>query len=372
MIWILIGGLLTFLILQSVLLKSGWRRGLEVSVKYTDPYVYEGDKSKLQEVVVNRKWLPVSALEVSMAMSRNLLFEGDAGENTIKTDQTYKRDVFSFLFQEKIIRSLDFVATRRGYYEITEIDLNAYDYLFRNCGFAMVPQLTQMYVYPAQVDTRRLNLLCTAISGMLAVNNQLFPDPFEFSGIREYEPTDPMSKINWKSSARQGKLMVNQFDSTTNLDPVLIFDIEDSRILKQEELVEETIRIVSSLAARMLEKRMPLRIVSNTELNEAFAPGGGKIPKINQMLSCVTSNDRTGLEMLTELSEDLGKMDAGTGSERVFIFVSKNNHEEIVESIRKMAGVTTPFLWVLPRFSYEEDWQPEIPYVRVINWEVKV
>lgn len=371
MIWILIAGLLLFLVLQTLVFRIGWQKGLTVSVKFLDTYVYEGDSSKLQETVVNRKWLPISALEVSMAMSRNLQFAGEAAENTINTDQSYKRDLFSFLFHEKITRTLDFVATKRGHYTISEVDLNVYDYLYRSAGFAMLPQNTELYVYPAQVDTRRLNIVCTAISGMLPVNNALFPDPFEFSGIREYVPTDPMNRINWKSTARQGKWMVNQFDSTTNYDPILVLDLEDAGIWRQEKLIEESIRIVSSLAARFLTKRMPLQLVSNAGIWESFAAGSGQITQINRMLACVGEARQTGIALLAELEPELMQTKSA-GNGRICILVSKNNRPELIERVGVMANAATPFLWIFPRMSNEEEWQPNLAHVRVLNWEVKV
>ena len=67
-----------------------------------------------------------------------------------------------------------------------------------------------MYVYPRQVDTARIQMICRAVSGMVLSRNRLYEDPFEFSGIRDYRKEDPMNRINWKSSARMGDLMVNQ------------------------------------------------------------------------------------------------------------------------------------------------------------------
>ena len=245
MYWILLLGLALAWGLQSFLIHQLWRNGLEVELSFRDRYIYEGDTSVLREIVVNDKWLPLPALEVRIAMSSSLGFTGAAAENSGVSDQTYKRDVFSFLFHQKITRSLTFVGKKRGYYEIRQADIKSYDFFYNHLGYAQFPVHTVLYVYPAQVDARRLDIVCTAISGSVLVQNQLFPDPFEFAGIREYQPTDPLNRMNWKASMRMGTYMVNQFDSTTNLDLTLIFDVEDSHIWKADTLVEEPIRIVS-------------------------------------------------------------------------------------------------------------------------------
>lgn len=37
-----------------------------------------------------------------------------------------------------------------------------------------------MYVYPRQVDTARIQMICRAVSGMVLSRNRLYEDPFEF------------------------------------------------------------------------------------------------------------------------------------------------------------------------------------------------
>lgn len=125
-----------------------------------------------------------------------------------------------------------------------------------------------MYVYPRQVDTARIQMICRAVSGMVLSRNRLYEDPFEFSGIRDYRKEDPMNRINWKSSARMGDLMVNQFDATTSVEVTVLLDIEDANILREEAQVEESIRITSSLAARMVKNKMNLWVKSNAKDEE--------------------------------------------------------------------------------------------------------
>ena len=164
-------------------------------------------------------------------MSRNLEFDREAKANASITDQSYKRDVFSFLFHQQITRTLPFQAKKRGFYEITGAHAVAYDLFFREGLYSDYPQQTQMYVYPRQVDTARIQMICRAVSGMVLSRNRLYEDPFEFSGIRDYRKEDPMNRINWKSSARMGDLMVNQFDATTSVEVTVLLDIEDANIL---------------------------------------------------------------------------------------------------------------------------------------------
>lgn len=86
-----------------------WKKDLSVRAEFADGWVYEGDTSCLLEEITNDKILPVPALEVRLAMSRNLEFASDAQANTSVTDQSYKRDIFSLLTRQRILRRLPFV-----------------------------------------------------------------------------------------------------------------------------------------------------------------------------------------------------------------------------------------------------------------------
>lgn len=368
MYFILLLGLILVLTLQTVLTKKLWNRRLEVRLCFCDSYIYEGDHSVLQEVVINDKSLPLPALEVRLSMSPYLVFTGEAKDNSGVSDQTYKRDVFSFLFHQQVTRSLEFCGTRRGCYHIRQADVKAYDFFYRDCGYASCPQDTMLYVYPAQVDSRRIDTICTAISGSVLVQNTLFPDPFEFCGIREYTPSDPMNRINWKASARMDQTMVNQFDSTTNLDLAVVFDLDDSRILKENALVEETIRIAASLTTRLIRKRMSVSIYSNAAIpdvngiyHKEISAEAGQIAQLNQQLACIDGTHASASELLSSIT---------LTNEQLMIFISKNTGEEVLSNVRALADASHPVLWVIPRHPANEEALPEIPFVRTMVWEV--
>ncbi|NPA48334.1 MAG: DUF58 domain-containing protein [Thermococci archaeon] len=46
----------------------------------------------------------------------------------------------------------------------------------------------------------------------------------EFHAIRDYQPGDPFKIINWKATARTGRLMVNEFESERKVDVIFVVD----------------------------------------------------------------------------------------------------------------------------------------------------
>ncbi|BAA29866.1 DUF58 domain-containing protein [Pyrococcus horikoshii] len=71
----------------------------------------------------------------------------------------------------------------------------------------------------------------------------------EFHAVREYRPGDPMKVINWKATAKTGKIMANEFESERKVDVVLIVDAT----YKGKEVFDYLIRVAASLLMDALE-----------------------------------------------------------------------------------------------------------------------
>ena len=357
---------------QSLLFKKYWSKNVMVHINFQDTYIYEGETAFLKEVVINDKLLPIPALCVRFAMSRHLIFCNEAVPNSNVSDQTYRIDVFSLLFHQQITRTLPFVAKHRGYYSIPETSLTASNFFFTEEILKTLKQNTSLYVFPAQINADFINIICRAISGMILSQNRIHPDPFEFSGIREYRRGDPMNHINWKCSAKTGDLMVNQHDATTNMDLRLLFDLEDNYIIKYPELLEETIRIVSSIAARLVSAKMPITVLGNvydplTQLpfHEFLPSGGGKMMELNQKLA------RIDTQLLACPATELLKNESHQSSGNcTYVFVTKNHTNEILEQIQHLISFGNQVLWILPIKYSDEKLHYEIPSLQLLHWEV--
>ncbi|NJE11928.1 DUF58 domain-containing protein [Thermococcus sp. LS2] len=64
----------------------------------------------------------------------------------------------------------------------------------------------------------------------------------EFHAIREYQPGDPLKIINWKATAKTGKIMSNEYESEKKVDVILIVDAT----YKGESVFDNLIRAAAS------------------------------------------------------------------------------------------------------------------------------
>lgn len=380
---LLISGFLAWL-LQYMLFRKNWHKGLNVRVRFSYPNIFEGESSTLEETVTNDKRLPVLAVSVRLAFDRNLEFVKASKENTGISDQTYKRDIFSLLPKQKIRRKLSFVGKKRGYYTIKNADVSGYDYFLNKGYYTSFPQDAYLYVYPKLIDTSRIRLISRSISGMMISKSKLYPDPFEFSGIREYRKEDPMNRINWKASARTGELMVNQFDSTTEYNVTILLDLEDSYIMKYEELIEESIRICAGLCAQLLQAKMPVRVIANGEirtedsiteksssedsiLRMEFSSTSGNVTPLLQALACIDTS-----QVRISMPEVIARELEAYKEEKIYVVISKNHHPELTSAFYRILEAGNQLLWVCPVMSYDMDKKYEDEKINIIHWEVEL
>ncbi|CAB50193.1 DUF58 domain-containing protein [Pyrococcus abyssi] len=71
----------------------------------------------------------------------------------------------------------------------------------------------------------------------------------EFHAVREYMPGDPMKIINWKATAKTGKIMVNEFESERKVDVVVVVDAT----YKGVDVFDHLMRAAASLLLDALE-----------------------------------------------------------------------------------------------------------------------
>lgn len=357
-----------FLLLEQRLYRKLWSRNLMVSVCFRKKNIFEGEESELVEIVENRKKLPLSMLKVKFQTDRHLLFEASEGSKT--TDQYYRNDVFQIGGGERITRTLIFKGGKRGLYEINHADLVASDLFLTEQMFADCTVNASLFVYPKPFCSEEFRQSLRQLNGEILTKRHLLEDPFEYRGIREYEPHDDMRSINWKATAKTGDLKVNQ-KNYTSLKAVRIFlNPEDNGVWKKTDCVEAAIQIAAGLCETFLKEGMQVACYSNARgkdgsfcLNMEASSGEGQLHAIYRGLSLL---DEMNILPCKEVFDSKLRQDS-QGS--FTCFVSPNQYEDwlkLMEAYQDMGG---DFVWFYPVAGAKE---PEIPpkltgYVRVIH-----
>lgn len=353
-------GLIAFLLflIQRKVYEKLWDKNLKASVSFAQSGISEGEEGQILEIIENRKYLPLNMLKVKFQTSRNLEFADDSGSKT--TDQYYRNDIFQIGGGEKITRKLTFVGKKRGYYHIKNIDLVGSDLFLSTEMVKSMGTTCYLYVYPKFFDSSEFRISLQKLNGEVLVKRHLLEDPFEYRGIREYQPFDDIRSVNWKATARTGALKVNQKNYTAMQTIRIFLNVEDNGILKKETEVEASMQIVMGLAAFFLSQGIKVAcyangrdIMTGEPVRIAGGAGAGQQDVIGKALARINTDVEPW--HFTELFEESVTEDAnGT----ITMFVSPNGYSDFLGLLEMCEAEGVEYTWFYPYYTAAE---PEVP-----------
>ena len=259
-LWIPLGVAIIYLLIRAVYLRV-WDRGLSVELAFGQHAVSEGQEATLRATVTNAKLLPLPVLMLRYKMNRGLRMGENA--NATVTDKLNVVEYFSVLGNERVVREQKVEATRRGCYHIDVLNLMMPQLISGQESFLVLPQDTELIVYPKLLEIPEMWGICEKIIGDIVSRRRLFEDVFSFRGIRDYTRTDPLSAVNWKATARTGKMMVNLRDYTFGQEVRILLNLEEPNYRYGEDVLENAIRIAATVACRCISDRIPVSLISN-------------------------------------------------------------------------------------------------------------
>lgn len=366
MITVIAIGILGFLLLvaQQLVYQKLWRKNLNVDIGFATDHIFEGETGELKETIENRKKLPLSMLKVKFMTDRHLVFGNAKGSRT--TDNYYRNDVFSIGGGERIIRTLKFRGSRRGYYTIKNLSLVASDLFFMCQMNAELPCDTRIYVYPKPYDSNELRRALIYLNGDMVTKRHLLEDPFEYRGIREYQPYDDMRSINWKATARTGDFKVNQRHYTALRNARVFFDIQlnpspfmaadyggNSRydaVWDKDAVAEMVLRITAAVCAYFLKQGMQVSCFGNgadiLSHEPVSIPSMGGSRQMEHILKSLARVDVEQPEV--SFAQRFGETVWQDSEGALNCFVSSDQGDEFAELLSEYQRTGNPFVWFYP------------------------
>ena len=336
--------------LITVLYALCWTRHLTAHVEFGQGKVSEGEMITIREQIENRKLLPLLTLTVKYQLDRSLEFVEQGSAK--RTDRQYRNDGICVMPYQRVTRILHVKAAKRGYYTVDKIDLVVTDPLYNRTHLQEQENETSLLVYPSRSRLGTVDAVFQRMYGECISRRFLMEDPFAFKGIRAYAPTDPMHRINWKSSARTGELMVNQYYDTTSQQVCIFLDVQQDEVFLDDALMEEGIRITRNLLEDFIGQGIPVSIVSNgvdvLSGQEVRTGEGAGIPHIEKSLIRLARIRTSGVirkmsELLMEEKESMQRKNNLTT-----ILISTNATDELAEAYAQYAADDRQENWLLP------------------------
>jgi len=339
---------LGLVVLQNYVYNKLWDKGLSLDIRFSSKEAFEGDALYLHEELTNNKLLPLPWVFVKFSVSQNLIFEGDDRKTT--SDAHYQSDLFTIKMFQKIKRKMPFVCAKRGYYRLRKINMTCSNLLHNRRFDKKLANASELTVFPRLIDDNvDINLIYKNLDATMLSNSLINPDPFEFRGIREYQPTDPMRDINFKASAVAQQLMVNIHAPTCAKRLKIILNTEYNRKYPEFELYEQAIRLAATMTDKYINQGVNLSfytngkdVASGDDITINSGEGRGHMHKIFQALARISLNFKA-----SNISNYL-KNQQNNGQNPVYFIISPYNEPDFLDAIEDMKNRGLSVFVVVP------------------------
>ena len=248
---------------------------LRYRVRMSTDEVFEGEDIFLYEELENGKSLPLPYARVEAELPEGLFFRLHEKQGKKKTEilSSAASSVFVLHGGETVSRRWRVCCQKRGIYTpkgalIVAGDLFGTDTDSRR--IELIPDRENtVTVLPRTISLQKLFSFTDETDGETTVPRGLLTDPTRICGTREYAAGDPMNRVNWKSTAVHGQLMVNTEEYSEKDCFNLVLNMQ-SRAVEHipgvpgdPNTVELCITVAASVLDGLAEKRQPARLFIN-------------------------------------------------------------------------------------------------------------
>ncbi|ERI94331.1 hypothetical protein HMPREF1982_00966 [Clostridiales bacterium oral taxon 876 str. F0540] len=243
-------------------------KNLFIRREIENQFINEGEEFRVSIIIENKKWLPISFLLLKELIPKGLEFHG---EDIYVADSNYNNHTsrYSIKWFERIKRTYSYKGLKRGTYLLKEIYIDLGDIFGFYSDENLIDSYVELLVYPKLANIKDLKLNTTSLYGDNVIRRWIYKDPLYIKGIREYNKEDRMSDIHWKSSLKMNKLMVKDYDYTSEFELVLIIDVQCADPYWRDistSSVERGISTAAALAKQSIKEGVPVGLWTDAKL----------------------------------------------------------------------------------------------------------
>ncbi|WEU39960.1 MAG: DUF58 domain-containing protein [Candidatus Odinarchaeum yellowstonii] len=179
---------------------------------------------------------------------------------------------FSYIVQPRL----------RGVYRLGPSKITVHDRLHLNSDETNFENYSEILVYPPYDDIRRYGQITQRRTLGVLFGAHKSKDKgvgMDFFGIRRYDPSDELRWVDWKATARTGKLMSREYETERNIKILILLDSSSSMCGGELEnnKFEYSIRAAVLLAQIALSRRDEIGLVAySSTVNIFIEPKNGR------------------------------------------------------------------------------------------------
>ncbi|MDP4163377.1 MAG: DUF58 domain-containing protein [Bacillota bacterium] len=154
----------------------------------------------------------------------------------------------------------------------------------------------KILVFPAVVDVLYQPFENQFDQGMTASRERVQRDSSMAIGVREYQPGDRFSWINWKATAKRDTIMTKEFEQRQSHDVFVVMDcLPDRRF-------EAIVSFTASFVKAVLKKGAQIGLLTNSGERESFSIRGGEkqLQTLHYHLAKIQPQSSVSLERMVD------------------------------------------------------------------------
>ncbi|WP_144481317.1 DUF58 domain-containing protein [Cytobacillus oceanisediminis] len=240
--------------------------------------LYSLKEIKAERVYTKQEYNAGEKFRASIVLERNIPFplfyaiaEEQAGETLAGNRDLQQANTMVFPGFNRVF-SFDYSIENlpRGEHVLTGIKLKTGDLLGLIEKEKILPAENRILVYPAYQDLVYRPVAHHFDQGMTASKERVQRDTSMAIGVREYQPGDRFSWINWKATARRNDIMTKEFEQRQSHNVTLLMDCApDPRF-------EVIVSFTASVLRAILRKGAQVGLLTSSNERVAFPARGGE------------------------------------------------------------------------------------------------
>ncbi|GAA0125172.1 DUF58 domain-containing protein [Clostridium senegalense] len=229
--------------------------------------IIEDEKFNISIIIENNKKLPIAFLNIAENIPEGINYYGE-NLNFKEGQVLWHNSSYSIGSYKRKVRTYT-LCGKRGTYLIKNMKVTIGDFFGLNTSVKEIEDYIEILIYPRINPLGDYNFDITNFNGNDTVRRWIQKDPLYIKGIREYNVEDRMKDIHWKSSLKMSKLMVKDYDFTSERELVIIFNVQCAEKAWQniqKSVIEEGIRLLGAFSNKALKEGIPTGAWTNAQL----------------------------------------------------------------------------------------------------------
>lgn len=265
-----------------------WSRLSLEDVRYertlSEQRAFAGETIDARLTLHNAKWLPVPWVEVREQLPQAMPLVAGRTQPSGMQGIVYLLRQTGLSGGERVGWPFRLQARERGYYRVGPTRLRSGDIFGLFEREATVAQPAHIVVYPRTVPLPALGLPAARPFGERRGGQRIYEDPLLIAGARDYIPGDPLKRIDWKASARSGRLQSRQYEPSHTQSIVIALNVstmEHSWQGQDPVALERSVVVAASVARWAFEEDLAVGLIANGSFPDADRPiriGSGRRP----------------------------------------------------------------------------------------------